>query len=292
MAEGVPARLGESPAADRLKEEWEGYLAAQAQRMLDGTGRALGRSVVVLKDVAEGNSPGLKAVALDGARRIVRGRSPVRAAFEVAASRLRDRGLRALRERVRSGASGRRPPTVVLASVDVGVPVKDAYDEWTHHRGVLRFVQGATEEVPDVRIAWTSEGDEAAVRGAVTFHELATDLTRILVTVEYHPHGLRERVGTACGARHRRVRRDLRDYARFLALEEEAPEGPRDELADDGAEESGEPEGFGEPDTDDTYDTYDTYDEAYEEEDVDDFPLDDLPADEEEDEDDEGRGRT
>ena len=51
------------------------------------------------------------------------------------------------------------------------------------------------EQVPDEKIMWRSEGEKGRVDGAVTFHELAPNLTRILVVLEYYPQGLFERTG-------------------------------------------------------------------------------------------------
>ncbi|AZM87232.1 MULTISPECIES: hypothetical protein [Streptomyces] len=43
------ARLGNSPAADRVKDELEHYLAVRAACLLAGIGRALGRATLLLE---------------------------------------------------------------------------------------------------------------------------------------------------------------------------------------------------------------------------------------------------
>jgi uncharacterized membrane protein len=43
------------------------------------------------------------------------------------------------------------------------------------------------DQVPNERIAWRSTGEKGHVAGAVTFHELTPDLTRVLVNLEYYP---------------------------------------------------------------------------------------------------------
>ena len=45
------------------------------------------------------------------------------------------------------------------------------------------------EQIPDERIVWKSKGEKGHVDGAVTFHELGPNLTRILVVLEYYPQG-------------------------------------------------------------------------------------------------------
>ena len=87
-------------------------------------------------------------------------------------------------------------------SIDVAVPVQTAYNQWTQFEEFPRFVDGVrqvqqvtdthlhrvaevggkvkewdariTEQVPDMRIAWTSERGTHNV-GVVTFHKLADD---------------------------------------------------------------------------------------------------------------------
>ncbi|MFJ4776175.1 SRPBCC family protein [Streptomyces sp. NPDC088762] len=267
-------RLKDSPAADRVKEELEAYLMAQAERLLVGAGRSLGRSAAHLNDIADGTSPGLRSLALDGARKIAQGKGPVRAAVELGAKRLKDGAGRALSRRLGSrgekgekggkdgkgGKGSSRNPTVILESVDVGVDVRDAYNQWTRYRDFPAFARGVTsvsptgdttsdwnakvfwssrswtahvtEQVPDERIAWTSEGAKGATRGVVTFHALADGLTRVLLVVEYHPRGLWEKTGNLWRAQVRRVRLDLKNYARFLALEGEQPDGWRGRIED------------------------------------------------------------
>ncbi|MEU9304889.1 SRPBCC family protein [Streptomyces sp. NPDC048269] len=302
MPETALARLKDSPAADRAKEELERYLMAQAERLLAGAGRTMGRSTAHLNAIADGSSPGFRALALDGARRISKGRGPLRAVVEAGAKQAKDKAAHALRDRLgrRGGTPGRGRPTVILESVDVGVPVKDAYNQWTRYRDFPDFAHAVTsaegvdettsnwnakvlwsrrswtvhitDQVPDERIVWTSEGDKGTTtRGVVTFHELAVDLTRVLLVIEYHPQGLVEKTANLWRAQGRRVRLDLKNYARFLTLAGGRPDGWRGEIRDgepvDFHEEQQEPEdltedtGAEEPDEIDAGDTADLYDD-------------------------------
>jgi hypothetical protein len=72
------------------------------------------------------------------------------------------------------------------------------------------------EQVPDDKIVWRSQGDKGYADGAVTFHELAPNLTRVLVTLEYHPKGLFEHVGNLWRAQGRRVRLELKNFQRHV----------------------------------------------------------------------------
>ncbi|MEU9146700.1 SRPBCC family protein [Streptomyces sp. NPDC048349] len=298
MPETALARLKDSPAAERAMEELERYVMAQAERILVAAGRTMGRSTAHLNAIADGSSPGFRALALEGARRIRKGRGPLRAVVGAGAEQAKDKAAHALRDRLagRGAQPGRGKPLVILESVDVGVPVKDAYDQWIRYRHFPEFARAVTsaeerdggdettgdgnaeaawsrrnrtvhviDQVPEERIVWHSEGDEGTLRGAVTFHELAVDLTRVLLVIQYHPRGLRQKTATLWRAQSRRVRRDLKDYARFLTLEDGHPDGRRGEVHD--GERVDSPE---EPDEIDAGDTTDLYDDEADPGDADD----------------------
>ncbi|MFD9041299.1 SRPBCC family protein [Streptomyces bottropensis] len=250
-------------AVDRLKEEAREYLAAQAQRILVGAGRKLGETTGKLNDIAEGNSPGFAKLALDGGRKLAEGKGPLRSALEVGAGRAKDNVLGALKglggKGKRKGGSGNKP-TVIIESIDVGVPVRTAYDQWTQFQSFSTFAKGVksanqadethsdwqmkifwssrswkahtTEQVPDQRITWTSEGAKGTTKGAVTFHSLGDNLTRVLLVLEYYPKGLFEKTGNIWRAQGRRARLDLKNFARFITLRGEAEDGWRGEIRD------------------------------------------------------------
>ena len=127
-------------------------------------------------------------------------------------------------------------------SIEVDVPVRTAYDQWTQFEEFPQFMEGVeeikqlddththwrtkvagkekefdaeiTEQTPDQRIAWRSEtGPEHA--GVVTFHRLDENKTRIMLQMDYEPEGAAEKVGDALGLVTRRVKGDL---GRFKAL--------------------------------------------------------------------------
>ncbi|WP_425827739.1 SRPBCC family protein [Streptomyces fractus] len=255
--------LAKSEAADHLKAELQEYLAAQAQRLLIGTGRKLGETTVKLNDIAEGNSPGFAKLALDGGRKLAEGKGPVRSAVELGASHLKDnvvgafKGLAGKGKGKRKGGAGKKP-TVIIEYIDVGVDVRTAYDQWTQYQDFSTFAKGVknanraddvtsdwqlkvfwsnrswkahtTDQHPDERIAWTSEGAKGTTKGAVSFHPLGDRLTRVLLLIEYYPKGLFEKTGNIWRAQGRRARLDLKHFARYVTLRGEAPEGWRGEI--------------------------------------------------------------
>jgi uncharacterized membrane protein len=103
---------------------------------------------------------------------------------------------------------------------------------WSHRSWTAEIV----DQVPNERIVWRSKGGKGHVDGAVTFHELTPDLTRMLVNLEYYPQGLFERTGNLWRAQGRRVRLELKFFRRYLTsevlLRQEEVEGWRGEIHD------------------------------------------------------------
>ncbi|WP_309094211.1 SRPBCC family protein [Streptomyces sp.] len=257
------AGMAHSEAADRLKAEVQEYLAAQATRMLTGVGRKLGETTGKLNDIAEGNSPGLGKLALSGGRKLAEGKGPVRAALETGGSHLKDKVTGAFKNlgggKKGKGRSGNKP-TVIIEHIDVGVPLRTAYDQWTQYQDFSTFAKGVksasrdddthsdwqakiwwsnrswkattTEQIPDDRIAWTSEGAKGTTKGVVSFHRLTDNLTRVLLVIEYYPSGFFEKTGNIWRAQGRRARLDLKNFVRFITIKGEAEDGWRGEIRD------------------------------------------------------------
>jgi uncharacterized membrane protein len=127
----------------------------------------------------------------------------------------------------------------ITESIDVEVPVRTAYDQWTQFEEFPQFMEGVrsvdqiddahlrwvaeiggeqqawtaeiTEQRPDERVAWkTVEGHGNA--GVVTFHRLGDGETRVTVQMEHETEGLREQIGSALGVDSRRVKSDLERF--------------------------------------------------------------------------------
>jgi uncharacterized membrane protein len=148
--------------------------------------------------------------------------------------------------------SGRRMP--IQQSVDVAVPIKVAYDQWTQfeewprfmHRlesvdqidestvafsakvwGVnKRFEAKILEQRPEQRIEWDVSQGLAHI-GVVTFHELSERLTRIEVTLDIEPDSLVEKAARGMRFIKRAVRGDLHRFKAYVELNEEAEDGWR-----------------------------------------------------------------
>ncbi|MGW3474261.1 SRPBCC family protein [Streptomyces althioticus] len=254
--------LAHSEAADRLKAELQDYLAAQATRLLTGVGQKLGETTGKLNDIAEGNSPGFAKLAADGGKKLAEGKGPLRTAVELGATRAKDNVKGALKNL--GGGGGKRKkssgnkPTVIMEYIDVGVPLRTAYDQWTQYQDFSTFAKGVksanksddttsdwqakiwwsnrswkattNEQVPDDRIAWSTEGAKGTMKGVVSFHKIAENLTRVLMVIEYYPSGFFEKTGNIWRAQGRRARLDLKNFARFITIKGEAEDSWRGEI--------------------------------------------------------------
>ena len=133
--------------------------------------------------------------------------------------------------------------SVIEKSIELNVPVRTAYNQWTQFEEFPKFMEGVkqvtqiddkrlhwkaniagkeeewnaeiTEQIPDERIAWTSRGG-AMNAGVVTFHPLSEAKSKIMLQLEYDPKGFVEQVGDATGLVTQRVQGDLEKFKTFI----------------------------------------------------------------------------
>jgi uncharacterized membrane protein len=237
-----------------LGDAAKGYAVARGQDAAKRVGDKLSGVTGSLNDTAEGG--GFKATAAgEAVRRVVSGESPVKAALGGIGS-----GIKGMFGRKKSGGSGNKKFMNIIEDITVGVPVNVAYDQWTQFQEFASFMKGVesvdqtdelnsnwrvkvaksrrnfkatvTEQIPDRKIAWTTEGAKGTVKGVVTFHPLADDLTQILLVMEYYPQGLFEKTGNIWRAQGRRTRLDLKHFRRFIMQRGEATGSWRGEIRD------------------------------------------------------------
>ncbi|MFF1420876.1 SRPBCC family protein [Streptomyces sp. NPDC058280] len=236
---------------DRLREELSRYLSAQVDHVVEKAGEKLTGVTGKLTDVAE-NGGILPAIGSS----ILKGESPVKAFFAQKAKGVKDSVVGKAKDLVGGGKgkgkAGDTKVTSIIEVLDLGVPLRFAYDHWTQYEKFGSFTKGVRnvsqsdevttdwkvkvgpstrgfkatvqEQVPDERIVWTSEGAKGTTRGAVSFHELGPALTRIVLVVEYYPSGFFEKTGNLWRAQGRRLRLDFKHFQRYVTLTEEEPE--------------------------------------------------------------------
>jgi uncharacterized membrane protein len=133
--------------------------------------------------------------------------------------------------------------STIEESVDVAVPVRAAYDQWTQFEEFPGFMEGVesvtqlndtqlhwvaeisgvrrewdaeiAEQHPDERIAWHAT-DGTTNAGVVTFHRLDDTTTRVMLQLDFEPEGIVETAGDVLGFVRRRAAGDLDRFKEFI----------------------------------------------------------------------------
>jgi uncharacterized membrane protein len=232
--------MSDNTAMDKLKGAGQDVLKAVGERAMQSVTGGVGGLTDKLENVAGGGPIG-KAVA-KGGEAAATGESPVKGALKGAVSGVKDKI---------TGGGGKGNPKAtkamnIIEEIDVGVPISVAYNQWTSFSEFPSFMKKVKnvdeesdeettiswkaqvfwshrtweakilEQAPDEKIVWRSKGQKGHVDGAVTFHELGPNLTRILIVLEYYPQGLFERTGNIWRAQGRRVRAEFKHFRRHV----------------------------------------------------------------------------
>jgi uncharacterized membrane protein len=128
-------------------------------------------------------------------------------------------------------------------SVEVERPVRTVYNQWTQFESFPQFMGGVekitqtdeshthwvtkvggvtrefdatiTEQTPDQRIAWQSDGGPNHA-GVVTFHRIDDGKTKVMLQMDLDPEGFLEKAGEALGVVERQVKSDLDRFKTFI----------------------------------------------------------------------------
>ena len=130
-----------------------------------------------------------------------------------------------------------------VETIEVEVPVRTAYNQWTQFEEFPRFMEGVeevrqvddthlhwraeiagvhrewdaviTDQVPDDHIRWrATSGAENA--GTVWFRPVDAARTEVRLAFTFEPEGLVEKAGDALGVVERRVRGDLVNFKHMI----------------------------------------------------------------------------
>jgi hypothetical protein len=162
------------------------------------------------------------------------------------------------------GSRGKFKFMNIYEAQDVGVPLRVAYDQWTQFADFPSFMKKLEtvdqesdekstwtakvfwsrrswtttirEQIPDSHIIWVSSGAKGYADGIVSFHELAPNMTRIILILEYYPQGFFEKTGNLWRAVGRRARLEFKHFCRHVMMDtlinREELEGWRGEIRD------------------------------------------------------------
>jgi uncharacterized membrane protein len=133
--------------------------------------------------------------------------------------------------------------TIIERSIEVDVPTRVAYDQWTQFEDFPHFMEGVervrqlddthvhweaeiagvkrewdaeiTEQRPDACVAWRSV-DGTRNAGQVTFAPLDSNRTAVVLQLDVDPEGFAEKAGSALGIIERRAAGDLKRFKQFI----------------------------------------------------------------------------
>ncbi|WP_330284949.1 SRPBCC family protein [Streptomyces sp. NBC_00588] len=134
--------------------------------------------------------------------------------------------------------------STVKEAVEVAVPVRTAYNQWTQFAEFPNFMEGVEEvtqiddthnhwttkisgvrrefdteivdQLADERIAWRTVGGDTNQRGMVHFQSLDEVHTRVELVMDVESSGPAEKAADMLGMLDRRVKGDMRRFKEFI----------------------------------------------------------------------------
>jgi uncharacterized membrane protein len=243
-ADSLASQLGLS----RLGEQLQGLASAMADR-----------GVSVVTDRLDGLTNKMSGSTGKAVKNMAKGDSAPKAALKAGIETVKDSGLKGastIKDKVSDAVGGDNAGDKgkdkmkfinIVEELDLPVPRAVAYKAWTQFEEFPSFMKKVenveqqedqtvewkaqifwfhrswtaeiVDQVPNQRIVWRSKGEKGYVDGAVTFHELTPDLTRMMVNLEYYPQGFVERTGNLWRAQGRRARLELKFFRRYITSE-------------------------------------------------------------------------
>ncbi|MEU7473083.1 SRPBCC family protein [Streptomyces sp. NPDC044984] len=134
--------------------------------------------------------------------------------------------------------------STVKETVEVEVPVRTAYDQWTQFEEFPNFMEGVEEitqldarhnhwttkiggvrrefdteivdQLPDERITWRTTSGDVQQKGTVRFQRVDDDHTRVELVMDVEPSGVAEKTADLLGTIDRRVKGDMRRFKDYI----------------------------------------------------------------------------
>jgi uncharacterized membrane protein len=246
-----------------LKDSVGGLARAFGDRAVGAVSDKVGSVTDRLTDYAQ--NPGASAAAT-GAKTLAEGGSPLKAGAKSAMTAVKDKVKDVFSGGGNGGSGGGHRFINIVEAIDVGAPIDVVYDAWTEYDSWPDFMKKVekahldpdegtvsfegkvfwsnrswdatiVDQIATRRVVWESTGDKGTLSGAVTFHALTDDLTRIVAVVEYRPRGFMEKVANVWRPVGRRLRLELKFFVHHVmtdvVLHPEDLEGYRAEIQDE-----------------------------------------------------------
>jgi len=264
-AGSILKQIGGNLPLDRLKDEAKNAFGAAGDKAVSTAQDKVKEATGSLDKITEGGGV-MGQAGKEGAKAMAKGESPVKGALAGGAKGIKDKVMSVFT----GGGSDPSHSVNIIESVEVGVPIRVAYNQWTQFYEQAEYMRKVKsvdtpedneveytakifmstrswtatiiEQIPDTHIVWRSEGEKGHVDGTISFHELAPRLTKVIVVLEYYPGGFFEKTANLWRAQGRRARSDLRHFARHVQtrsiFEPEELVGWRGEIRDEEVERS------------------------------------------------------
>ncbi|MFH9861928.1 SRPBCC family protein [Streptomyces sp. NPDC017202] len=132
----------------------------------------------------------------------------------------------------------------VKETVEVDVPVRTAYNQWTQFEQFPRFMEGVEEvrqlddrhnhwttkiggtrrefdteivdQLADERITWRTTSGDTHQKGTVRFERLDDTHTRVELVMDVEPSGMAEKAADVLGTIDRRVKGDMKRFKQYV----------------------------------------------------------------------------
>ncbi len=240
MARAIVTDDGPGIAAVDRERVFERFTRLDGARSAGDGGAGLG--LAIARDIARrhGGDLGLGSGGTAGACFVLT--LPAAGRSDESAAQRRGRGS-GTRRSITQQSRGAGMASVQQA-IDVDVPIRVAYDQWTQFESFPQFMGGVeritqlddtrthwvtkiggverefdaeiTEQHPEERIAWTSTTGDSKHAGVVTFHRLDDNKTRVMIQIDWEPEGVVEKVGAAVGVDDHQVKADAKRFKEFI----------------------------------------------------------------------------
>ncbi|MFC8093110.1 SRPBCC family protein [Streptomyces sp. NPDC057301] len=134
--------------------------------------------------------------------------------------------------------------STVKETVEVGVPVGTAYNQWTQFQEFPNFMEGVEEvrqlddshnhwttkiggvrrefdteivdQLPDERITWRTVSGDTQQKGTVRFQRVDDTHTRVELVMDVEPSGAAEKAADMTGTIDRRIKGDMRRFKEYI----------------------------------------------------------------------------
>lgn len=132
----------------------------------------------------------------------------------------------------------------VEQTIDVDVPLRRAYNQWTQFEEFPNFMEGVEDvrqlddrhchwrtriagvesefdteiidQLPDERVSWRTVDGDVRQKGVVSFTQIDDQHTRVRLAMDVEPDGMAQKLAGALGMLDRRVKGDLRRFKGFI----------------------------------------------------------------------------